>query len=109
MVGLLDELVEECLHLLGNLHELVTGEEFQVDQHLVVARAPRVYLLAHVAQLTGEQHLHLRVNVLDVVFDDELTTVGQLVDALQLLKERGQLVLANQSYRLEHGDMGHRP
>ena len=36
LVALLDEFVKEHLHALGNLHEFVAGEEFQVDEHLIV-------------------------------------------------------------------------
>ena len=37
LLALLDELVEEYLHAVSHLHEFVAGEEFQIDQHLVVA------------------------------------------------------------------------
>ena len=40
-------------------------------------------LLAHVAQLTGEYQLHLRVHILDAVFNHELAFLRQLIDILQ--------------------------
>ena len=62
---------EECLHVLGHEAQLLADEEFQIDQHLVVAAASGVYLLAHVAEPTGEQQFDLRVHVFYVVLDDE--------------------------------------
>ena len=65
-------------------------------------------LLAHVAQLTGEQHLHLRVYIFDIVFDHEFATLCQVVDVLQLCQQLCEFVFLEQSDTLEHGDMGHR-
>ena len=66
-----------------------------------------MYLLAHVAELASEQHLHLRMDVLYVVFYHEFTTLAQLVDGLQLVEQHRQLVLANQPDALEHRNVGH--
>ena len=82
LIALLDEFVEKDLHLIGDFLQLMTGEEFEVDEHLVITRTTGVDLLAHVAQFTGEQHLHLRVHILDIVLDHELTSLCQVVDIL---------------------------
>ena len=65
-------------------------------------------LLAHIAQFTGEQHLNLRVDVLDIILDDEFATLCQLVDVLQLRQQLHQFVFLQQSDTLQHGDMCHR-
>ena len=108
LLRLLYQFVEERLHLVGDVHQLVAREELQVDQHLVVARAAGVNLLSHVAEAARQQHLHLRVDVLDVVLDGELAALAQLVDVLQLGEQHGQLVFAYQSDALKHRDVGHR-
>ena len=36
LIALLDELIEENLHLVGYLFQFVTGEELQIYQHLIV-------------------------------------------------------------------------
>ena len=59
LVALADEFVEEHFHFVYYLLQFVTGEEFQVDEHLVVARPSAMYLLAHVAQPLCEHQLHL--------------------------------------------------
>ena len=108
LVALLYEFIEQHLHGIGYLHQLVTRKQLQVHQHLVIARTSRVYLLAHVAKLAGKQHLHLRVYVLHAVLDGKLAPFAQFVDALQLAQQHWQLVLADESYAFEHGDVGHR-
>lgn len=105
--ALADEHVEELLDGLGDVLDLLAGEELEIEQHLVVARAAAVYLLAHVAQLAGEHELYLRMDVLDAVFDDELAPLGQGVDLLQLGQELLQLGGGEQADTLEHGDVGH--
>ena len=62
-------------------------KELQVYQHLVVARTARMNLLAHVAQLAGEHQLHLRVNILDALLNDELATLADLIDVFQFLQQ----------------------
>ena len=83
-------------------------EQFQVYQDLVVARAPGVDFLAHVTQTACQHQLHLRVNIFDIVLDDELTTLAHLVDIAQFGQQLFQLVALQQSDTLQHGDMGHR-
>ena len=86
----------------------MAGEELQVYEYLVVARASRVYLLAHVAQFAGEHQFHLRVNVLDAFLYHELAPLALFINAFQLGQQHGQLVLADEPDTLEHGDVGHR-
>ena len=92
LVALGNELVEEHLHQLGNVAQLVASEQFQVDEHLVVARAPAVYLLAHVAQPAGEHQLHLRMDVFHSVLYLEAALGSLAVDGAQLGKQLPQLV-----------------
>ena len=101
------ELVEESLCLLHYLAQSGAGEELQVNQYLVVSGASAVYLLAHIAQGAGQQQLHLRVNVLDVVLNDKLSTLAEGVDIAQLLQQLGQLVIGDEAYAVEHCDVGH--
>ena len=83
----LDELVEEQLHALGNLHELAACKELQIHQNLVVARPSRVYLLAHIAELSGEHQLHLGVHVFHALLDNELPLLATAVDVAQGLQQ----------------------
>ena len=108
LVALLDELVEEYLHVLGNVLYLVAGEEFQVDEHLVVAAASGMDFLTDVAELARQHQLHLGVDILHVGLYLELPILANLVDVLQLGEEFRKLVLPEHSYRLQHRDMGHR-
>lgn len=59
LLALLQQLVEKHLYAFGHLSQLVTREEFQVDQHLVIARASGVDFLTHVAQSSRQHELHL--------------------------------------------------
>lgn len=49
LVALLYKLVEEYLHMLGNVLQLMACEELQVNEHLVVTASSGVYLLSNVA------------------------------------------------------------
>ena len=66
-----------------------------------------MYLLAHVAKAARKHQLHLRVDVLYAILNDELAGLAQGVDALQLGKKLHELGLFQQSDRLEHGDVSH--
>ena len=84
LLAFLYQFVEQRLYEPCYLLYLVADEEFKVYQHLVVARAPAVYLLAHVAQAARKHKLHLRVYVLHAVLDCELSALACGVDTLQL-------------------------
>ena len=99
--------VKEFDEVLGQVLYLVAYVEFEVQQHLVVARAAAVHFLAEVAQLAGQHQLHLRVDVLYVVLYDEGAVLRGLVYVFQLGEQHGQLVMANEAYGLEHGYVGH--
>ena len=58
--------VEQRFYGVGRLAQFVAQEKFEVHQHLIVARAARMDLLARVAQPPREHQLHLRVDVLGV-------------------------------------------
>ena len=66
-----------------------------------------MYLLAYIAQLAGEHELHLRMDIFDTVFDDELTPLGQGINLLQFSQELLQFGLLEQPDTLKHGDVGH--
>ena len=102
-----EQFVEEQQHAVGHLAQFVAREELQVHQHLIVARASRVYLLAHVAQSACEHQLHLRVNVLYAVFDDERSLRALRVDVAQFGEQERQLLSVYESDAFEHGDVGH--
>lgn len=85
----------------------MTDEEFKVYQHLVVARASAVNLLAHVAKLARKHELHLRMNILYTVLNDKLAALAHGIDVLQFGQKCLKLVAAKQSDRLEHGDVCH--
>lgn len=106
-VALTDEHAEELLDGQGNVLDLLAGEELEVEQHLVVARAAAMYLLAYVTQLAGEHELYLRMDVLDAILNDELAPLGQSINLLQLGQKLLQFVFLKQSDTLEHGDVGH--
>ena len=108
LVALLDQLVEEDLYAVGNFLQLMTGEELQVNQHLIVARTTRVDLLSHIAQTAGEDHLHLRVDILDTLFYHKLATLCREIDVFQLSEQLGELIMLQKSDGFEHGDMCHR-
>ena len=59
LIALLNQFVEEALHLLRNLHQLMAGKEFQINKHLIVAATAGMYLLAHIAKTARQQHLNL--------------------------------------------------
>ena len=64
--------------------------------------------LTHIAQLTCQHQLDLRVYILHPILDDELATLSDGIDILQFCQQQGQLVLADESDTFQHGDMGHR-
>ena len=105
--ALADEDVEQLFDGFGYLLDLCTGEEFQVEQHLVVARASAVYLLAYIAQAAGQHQFHLRVHVFHSVFYHEFSLFGLRIDVLQRGKQLFQFVGGQQADAFEHGNVGH--
>ena len=83
LVALLYQLVKENLDGIHHFLEFMTGEQFQVDKHLVVTGTSAVYFLAHVAQFPGEHQLHLRMYVLHAVLYHELSTLASGIDILE--------------------------
>ena len=108
LLALGDKFVEETLYLVGDVLELMTGEEFEIYQHLVVAGTSAVDLLTHVAQFAGEQHLYLRVHILHIVLDDKLALLARMIDILQFGKELCEFVFLKESDGFKHGNMCHR-
>ena len=107
LLALLQQLVKQNLHAVDHLAQLMACEELQVNEHLVVARATRMDLLAHVAEALREHQLHLRVHILHAVLNNKLSAVGHVIDALQLGKELLQLIFLKQPDALKHGYVGH--
>ena len=65
-------------------------------------------LLAQIAKLARKHKLNLRVDILNSLFNDKLTTLGTAKDALKSLKKQWQLVATNKSDALKHTDVRHR-
>ena len=104
-LALLLQTVEERVDVAGDAPQLIAQEELQIDQYLVVARASRVDLLAHVAQPAGEQQLDLGVDILRVGFDLEAPGLYLRGDFVQSVGEPPQFVGRQQADLLEHGDV----
>ena len=89
---------EQLQGLLAQRLELVPEEELDVDEHLVVARASGVYLLAGVPELAGQQQLNLRVDVLDIVLEAESPVFDAVRDPVESLVQLSELLPAQQPY-----------
>ncbi len=98
---------EEGAHVLGHQFQLAACEELQVHQHLVVAAASRVYLLAHVAQPPCEHELYLRVHVLHTLLDAEVPRKDFPAYGAQFGEQCLQFTGREQSDAFQHGDVGH--
>ena len=101
--------VEERAHAVRRLPQFVAQEEFQIDQHLIVARAAGVDLLAHLAQTPREQQFDLRVDVLRPLLDLEPPLLDLASDLFQPRQQGLQLVGRQQADVFQHPDVGHRP
>ena len=88
--------------------ELVTQEELDIHEDLVVAGPSGVDLLAHLAELPGQQQLHLGMDVLDIVFEDEGAGLDAVGDAPERRGQRRELVRAQQADMLQHLDVRQR-
>ena len=102
------EAVEELLGVACNIAQLVAHKELQINQHLVVARASRVNLLAHVAELACEHKLHLRVYIFDTLLNDEVALLGLRQQLGKSGEQLLQLALLEKPYSFEHLYMSHR-
>ena len=67
----------------------------------------RVNLLSHITEFAGEHQFNLRVNILDIVLDNEVATLAHGIDVTQFGKKSGKLLFSQQVYRLQHSDMSH--
>ena len=45
--------------------------------------------------------------ILDIVFDNELTLFADSINVAQLLEQHRKFIISNKSYRIQHGDMSH--
>ena len=99
--------VEQLLDGHTDIQQLVAHEQLEVDEHLIVARAARVNLLADVAELLGEHELDLRVHVLDTLLDVECHVLDGLLYLGQPLEQQVKLLLGQQADALEHLYVGH--
>ena len=71
---------------------LAANEKAQIHEHLVVARASGVDFLPHVAKTAGEHQFHLRVNIFNSVFNQEIPCFYFSVDFAQGSSEHFQLI-----------------
>ena len=51
--------MEQIFHSLSNLLKLLASKEFQIDQYLIISRAPAMYLFSNISQLTSQHQLYL--------------------------------------------------
>ena len=100
------ELREQHAHLLPQLQQLVLQEELDVHEHLVVAGAPGVDLLAGVAQRAGQEQLDLGVDVLDILLQAEAAVLDGREDLLQLRGEALPFGAFQQPDAFQHPDVG---
>ena len=93
------------------MHQLLDGaacEQAKVNQHLVVARASAVNLLAHVAKPLCEQQFHLAVHIFNAFFNGKLARLNFGVDVSQLGSEHRQFIGCEQPNAFEHSDVSQR-
>ena len=74
--------VKQLFDGLGHFLDLCARKEFQVEQHLVVTRTAAVNLLAYIAQTARQHQFHLRMDILDALFDDKFAPLGGCIDGL---------------------------
>ena len=108
LLALLNEHVEKLDGETSDLLKLVAHIQFQIHQHLVVAAASAMDLLAYIAQAAGKNQLHLRMHILNAFFDLEVPCNGICIDLLHLGKEHIEFVFLKQADAFEHCDMSHR-
>ena len=97
---------EQREHFVAHRLQLVPEQQLYVHQDLVVAGTAGMDLLADVPEPAGEQDLHLRVDVLHVVFQAEGPGCDFCRDIVESLVQDRVLVFAQQSYGCEHPDVG---
>ena len=102
------ETVEEPGDGVGYVAKLVAHEELEVDEHLVVARAPGVDFLSDVAEAGCQHELHLRVDILDAGFDCELASLDDSGNLAEGFQQHFEFLGAQQADAFEHPDVGHR-
>ena len=88
--------------LFSQIEDLVFQEEFQIHEHLIVARTSRMDLLADISQSAGQKKLNLRVDVLDVIFKYELTSFYFFQNRIQSFCEDLKFVCCQQSDAFQH-------
>ena len=76
--------------------QLLTREQLEVDQYLIIARATTVDFLSHVPKLAGEHQLHLGMNVLYAVLNDKLASLAAGIDNLQFLEQHLQFIVGQE-------------
>ena len=72
LIALSNEHFKEIFYRLGNLFELGTGKQFQVDQHLIVSGASAMNFLAHIAQFACQHQFDLRMNIFNAILNYKL-------------------------------------
>ena len=91
-----------------HIFNLAADKEAKVHEHLVVARAARVDFLAHIAKAAREHQFHLRVHILNAVFNHEFASLNLGVNLAQGSGEQGKFVGGEQIDGLQHSDVGDR-
>ena len=108
LAGILKSL-EQRFHLTSGLLYFRTSEKFQVDQHLIIARAACVDFFAHVAKFTGEIQLYLRMHVLNVRFNHESAFDSRRIHIPKFRQELCQILAWQKAYLSKHLYVGNGP
>ena len=97
---------EEALQLAHRPPDALPGKKLQVHQHLVIAGASRMDLLAYIPKAARKLGLHLGMHILHLLIYTETSLAGIPVEALQLRQQDGQLFSGKQPHLAEHSDVG---
>ena len=105
---LVNQHMEKLLYRLSDFFNLCTGKEFQIQQHLVIAWTPAMYLLSYVTQTPGQHQFHLWMYVFHSFFYHKFTFFGRSIYIPQLCQQLHEFLLCQQTDTFEHCDMSHR-
>ena len=100
------EQAEEGQDFVPEAAQLVPEVKFDIDQHLVVAAAAGVNLLAEVAELAGEEEFDLGVNVFHVILQHKGARRDAGGDFVQSAQQNLQLVGIQQADAFQHRNVG---
>ena len=109
LLGERDEQLGEFLDAHARTAKLMSEEEFEVDQHLVIAAASGMDLLTYITQLTREHSFDMRMNVLACGVDDNAITVYLFEHIRKRSRELTSLIVGDEADSAKHFRMRNRP